>query len=112
MQHFEFVRVCSAFALACGWLVNLGATAEQAQPKFGMQQRTPWTVSRIEGSPDPPRPYRCERVYPKLNFSEPTVITTAAGSNRWFVAQRGGKIYSFVKDPRLRPSGSIFGHLC
>ena len=38
---------------------------------FGIQKRTPWTTSRIRGAPDPPAPYRTERVFEKLKFAEP-----------------------------------------
>ena len=30
--------------------------------------RPPWDTSKITGSPDPPSPYRTERLYPKLAF--------------------------------------------
>jgi uncharacterized repeat protein (TIGR03806 family) len=66
---------------------------------IGIQQRTGWTTSRIQGAPDPPAPYRTERVFEKLQFVEPLEMVAAPGSDRLFVAERYGKIYSFPNDP-------------
>ena len=30
--------------------------------------RTPWTTSRVVGSPDPPPPFRVVRAFPNLKF--------------------------------------------
>jgi uncharacterized repeat protein (TIGR03806 family) len=60
-----------------------------------MERRVPWTTSRIKGSPDPPTPYRTERVFPGLKFREPLALAFAREADRWFVAERYGKIYSF-----------------
>src|SRR5262245_35846862 len=79
-----------------------GATAEQAgkdpQPKaFGLEKRVPWTTSKVIGSPEPPPPYKTEPAFPRLpKFEEPLDLTFAPGTNRLFVAERWGKIYSFV----------------
>jgi uncharacterized repeat protein (TIGR03806 family) len=78
-----------------------GATAEddkkpQRKP-FGLQKRVPWTTSKVIGSPEPPPPYKTEPAFPKLpKFEEPLDLTYAPGTNRLFVAERWGKIYSFV----------------
>jgi uncharacterized repeat protein (TIGR03806 family) len=68
---------------------------------FGIQERTPWTTSNIHGAPDPPAPYRTERVFEKLKFAEPLEMVSAPGSDRLFVVERYGKIYSFPNDPRV-----------
>ncbi len=72
-----------------------------AKRPFDIEQRTPWTTSRIRGAPDPPAPYRIERVFEKLHFAEPLDLASARGSDRLFVAERYGKIYSFPNDPRV-----------
>src|SRR5260370_2022874 len=72
-----------------------------AQPSarpYGIDKRTPWTTSRITGSPEPPHPYRVERVFPKLGFKNPLLITNAPGTDRLFVGEHAGKLYSFPKD--------------
>ena len=61
----------------------------------GIESRVPWTGSRITGSPDPPSPYRTERVFPGIQFQNPVVLTNAPETDRLFVAELGGKIYTF-----------------
>lgn len=82
-----------ALALLAAALL-LGVTA--AQKDKPPPKRTPWTTSKIVGSPDPPPPYRLEVAFPKVKFFEPLEATAVAGSKRLFVATRPGKIYSFV----------------
>ena len=71
---------------------------ERPQP-FGIEQRIPWTVSRITGSPDPPLPYVVKRVFPKLKFKEPVDWANTPAVDRLFVAEQWGKIFSFKNDP-------------
>jgi putative heme-binding domain-containing protein len=73
---------------------------EPPQRPPGIKARTPWTTSRITGSPDPPPPYRLERVFPKLAFKNPLLLTRAPGMSRFFVGEHAGKIYSFPIDPQ------------
>src|SRR5438128_1275046 len=75
------------------------APAEHPARPYGIEKRTAWTTSRITGSPEPPHPYRIERVFPKLTFKNPLLIANAPGSERLFVGEHAGKIYSFPKDP-------------
>ena len=79
--------------IAC-WPVS-GADPDRP---FGIAQRIPWTGGQITGSPDPPSPYRLQRVLPQLQFKNPTLLTSAPDSDRLFVAELEGKIYSFPTD--------------
>lgn len=74
-------------------------SAEPSARPFGIEKRIPWTTSRITGSPEPPHPYRVERVFPKLGFKNPLLITNAPGTDRLFVGEHAGKLYSFPNDP-------------
>jgi len=76
-----------------------GPFAEAGQAPVGKIERTPWTTSRVTGSPEPPHPYNIERAFPKLTFKNPLLLTMAPGSNRFFVGEQAGKIYSFPNDP-------------
>ena len=38
---------------------------------FGIDKRELWTTSKVVGSPDPAPPYRLEKVFPDLTFTEP-----------------------------------------
>jgi putative heme-binding domain-containing protein len=65
----------------------------------GLGKRVPWTTSRLTGSPEPPPPYRSRRVFPKLHFRNPLLLTAASWTKRLFVAEHSGKMYSFPPDP-------------
>jgi putative heme-binding domain-containing protein len=84
-------------------------TIEQAAPETqatdkrsdGLQPRVAWTTSKVRGSPDPPLPYRAQRAFPNIHFQNPTVLTSAPGSDRLVVAEQTGKIYSIANDPAV-----------
>src|SRR5262249_21754145 len=78
------------------------ATNHSATPKqtHGIPARVPWTTSRITGTPEPPHPYRIVRVFPKLHFRNPLLLSRAPGMSRFFVAEHQGKMYSFPMDEK------------
>jgi len=71
--------VFGAAAVIVVWMaVLLGRGADgrddgkpAARAASGLDQRVPWTTSKVRGSPDPPTPYRTEIAFPKLKFDEP-----------------------------------------
>ena len=70
---------------------------EPIKKEFGLEKRTPWTASKVIGSPEPPAPYKTEPAFGKLQqFEEPLDLAQAPGSDRMFVAGRWGKIWSFI----------------
>ena len=90
------------------WAAAGGATpaaAEEGSRKengfrdsYATLKRTLWTTSRVKGSPDPPNPFRTEVAFPHLRFEQPLELTIAPGSDRLFVVERFGKIFSFEVD--------------
>lgn len=88
-------------AVPLGVFLMAAPAFSQEWPKDG--ERRPWTTSRIVGSPEPPPPYRLERVYPKLTFDHPLEILRSPGSDRIFIIEHHqehlGRIYSFPTDP-------------
>lgn len=72
-------------------------------PEPGPSGRTPWTTSRVQGSPEPPPPYTTERVFPSLTFQECLDLAMPPGDDRFYIAELAGKIYSFVPGPDPRP---------
>lgn len=64
--------------------------------------RTPWTTSRVLGSPDPPPPFKVVRVFPNLKFDHPLLIVRYPGSNRLIVGEQAGVLYSFVDQPEAQ----------
>ncbi len=74
---------------------------EEKAPPVGIAKRVPWNTSKVNGSPDAPPPYRTELAFAQLQkFAEPLDLATVPGANRLVVAERRGKIFSFVNDPR------------
>lgn len=80
------------------------SAAELTKPRqaTGIARRVPWISSRVVGTPEPAPPYRTERMFPNLQFTEPIVLTTIPGSNRLAVAELKGKIYTFPNDPNVQ----------
>lgn len=89
-------------ALVGGWFFLSSPPAAQdkdgkpVRKPVGIEKRVPWTTSKIKGFPEPPPPYSTEPAFPKLKFSEPLDMTYAPGTDRLFIAERWGKVYSFV----------------
>jgi glucose/arabinose dehydrogenase len=85
----------------------LASAGEQSTEKpivrkpWGIDTRVPWTNSRVKGSPDPPAPYRTEEAFPNLKFDEPLAMGAVPGTNRFGIAERHGKIYTFENEPRV-----------
>jgi putative heme-binding domain-containing protein len=68
--------------------------AEPAKPT-----RTPWTTSHVVGSPDPPAPLKVVRAFPNVKFHHPLLIARPPGSDRLFVGEQAGVLYSFLDKP-------------
>lgn len=84
--------ICALAAISVGWWwKNKG-------PIHAQEKRIPWTTSRITGSPEPPPPYQTQRAFPKLTFSAPTDLAYAPGSDRLFIVQQFGKVFSIPND--------------
>ncbi|WP_417382143.1 PQQ-dependent sugar dehydrogenase [Gimesia sp.] len=92
--------------LTCFVIQVAAVQAEDA--RFGLEQRVPWTTSRIKGTPDPALPYETERAFPQLKFNQPLAIATAPGEKRFFVAERKGKIFSFNYEDQQTSQADLF----
>ena len=67
--------------------------------EIGASARPAWTSSTVKGTPEPPPPLRARPFYEHVRFKNPTSLTTAPGSDRFFVTEHYGGIYSISKDP-------------
>ncbi|MFN0055110.1 MAG: PQQ-dependent sugar dehydrogenase [Planctomycetales bacterium] len=61
----------------------------------GATRRVLWTSSKIQGTPEPPAPYRIAPLFPKLKFFEPLAMGLVPGTNRFLIAERKGKVFTF-----------------
>src|SRR6186713_190373 len=80
----------SAHRLAGAAALWVSATLMAAVPT-----RTPWTTSRIEGTPEPPRPFVAEQIRPELRFTEALELAAVPGTDRLLVVERRGKVSTF-----------------
>ncbi|MBA4192214.1 MAG: hypothetical protein C0467_29955 [Planctomycetaceae bacterium] len=71
---------------------------ERAEPK-----RVPWTTSKITGSPEPPPNFKSVRVFPEAKFTKPLQITPCPGSDRLFITEEHGKIFSLKPGAGSKP---------
>jgi putative heme-binding domain-containing protein len=92
--------------LAGGFTACLGAsaaaTAQTKQGEPAQPKRVPWTTSRVVGSPDPPPPFKVVRAFPNLKFKQPLLLARCPGSDRFFVGEHAGVLYSFADTPDAR----------
>ena len=93
--------------LAWGPALGRGAPPTVEAP-YGIKQRVAWTTSKITGSPDPPLPYRTERIFPKQTFDKPVEAVFFPASDRLCVVEQLGKIHLLPKDPQTAGSEVIF----
>jgi len=85
------------------WLTSSAAEPPRPKgPEAAKSLRTPWTTSRVLGSPDPPPPFKVVRAFPKLKFVHPLLLARCPGSDRLFVGEQAGVLYSFADTPDAR----------
>lgn len=78
------------------------AKADTSEAAYGLERRVAWTTSRVTGSPEPPSPFAIERVFPHLTFRNPVILSPAPGTERLYLAEVRGEIFSFPPDPDCR----------
>src|SRR5262245_53128634 len=99
-----FVAASASLLLLVAGLVVRLATSAAAPPGPAISApaksvRTPWTTSRVVGSPDPPPPFKVVRAFPNLKFVHPLLIARSPGDSRLFVGEQAGVLYSFADKP-------------
>jgi putative heme-binding domain-containing protein len=85
------------------WLArSAGQPPEAKEAGPAKAVRLPWTTSRVVGSPDPPPPFKVVRAFPNLKFTHPLLLARPPGSDRLFVGEQDGVLYSFLDRPDAR----------
>ena len=93
----ESMLSCEWFAMRYQFILILSAAF--AVPILGNgAEREIWTSSRVTGSPEPPKPFRVQRVYPGLQFNQPVELMSVPGTNKMMVLEVTGKLFSFDDD--------------
>ena len=62
---------------------------------FSLEKRELWTTGNIHGTPEPPDPFTTRNAFPRLKLFEPLSVGLMPGSQRFGVATRPGKIFTF-----------------
>ena len=81
------------------FVAALTSAAEPVRKPYGIERRQLWTTGNIHGTPEPPDPYRIENAFPRLTLFEPLAVDRVPGANRFGVATRPGKIFTFEIRP-------------
>lgn len=76
-----------------------GEKIPDPSPASDLRPRVPWTISRFQGTPDPAPPYAVEVAFPNLRFQRPGTLSSAPGTERLFVVEVEGRVYSFPNNP-------------
>ena len=92
-RRLSWVVLGVAVLAVVGWGVG-------AEKKAG---RTPWVGSKLVGSPDPAPAFKLVNAFPQAKFDHPTLMTQAPGGGRFFVAEQGGKLFSFKPEAGAKP---------
>lgn len=92
MRAAPVLALLAFAAAAAGW-----SSAQPVTPPAAA--RKAWTTSRVVGSPDPPPPFKAVRAFPKVTFNHPLLIARAPGTDRLFVGEQDGVLYSVVNRP-------------
>ncbi|MDB5352060.1 MAG: putative heme-binding protein [Planctomycetota bacterium] len=87
-------------------LLSLCAGFAVADDKpIGPKPRTPWSSSRLVGSPDPPSPYTVEKTFTKQTWKAPIYLAEEPGTDRLLVVQaegaadQGARVLRIKDDP-------------
>ncbi len=100
MAPVRLALIAAFLALLTGGAGWLASSAGQAPPaKAG---RPAWTTSRVQGSPEPPPPFKVVRAFPNLKFNHPLLLARPPVGDRLFVGEQDGVLYSFVDRPDAR----------
>ena len=75
------------------------------------QERTPWTTSRITGSPESPPAYVAEPLWTNLNLDNILEIAHLPEARRIFLVAQKGTILSLPDDTRNEPESIVFAEL-
>jgi glucose/arabinose dehydrogenase len=75
------------------------------------QERTPWTTSRITGSPETPPAYVAEPLWTDLNLDKILEIAHLPEARRIFLVAQKGTILSLPDDTRNEPESIVFAEL-
>lgn len=104
MRIHRDIRFSSIIALGffCGFACNVAHAADQL-----VGPRPAWTTSKVQGSPEPPEPYKIVSAFPQLRFTKPTSIEEVPSSDRLLITEMAGKVFSFLKQANVKQADLV-----
>lgn len=91
-------RFCSALFVSSA-IFSVALAADEAP--YGLQRRIPCDTSRLNGTPEPPPPYKTRRAFPKLTFNQPVYLIAEPGTDRLIVVTLANKALAFRDQPAI-----------
>lgn len=82
------------------------ATLCLAGPVMG-QSRVPWTTSKVEGTPERPKPFVQEPILGHLKFSEALELSAVHGTGHLLLVERTGRIFTFNPKSDSEPANEV-----
>jgi putative heme-binding domain-containing protein len=89
-----------ALALSFDWSSHAADDRDKAKDPG---PRKPWTTSKVTGAPEPPPKYKSARVFPNAKFNHPLLIAHCPGSDRFFIGEQEGRLFSLANKPEAKP---------
>ncbi len=99
VRHLPILAVVLLLIGISEHLTIPSAHAADNEKSFGIAKRIPWNSSHVVGTPDPPTPFRTERVFDKVKLDNPTDIQPTPDGKWWIVCQEWGVIRAFANEP-------------
>ncbi|MEO1615879.1 MAG: PQQ-dependent sugar dehydrogenase [Planctomycetota bacterium] len=115
LRHCFYAAIFALLGiLSCSLACEVRMFADEVPPVLAQKRRVPWTQSRLKGSPEPPPPFRAERIWSQLQFRSPLAFLQVPSRNCNLVLERKGVIRSFsmLGDPAETDVAlDLFGHV-
>ena len=102
MPHLLIRAAVAGTALFALALAFNKAADDKEPAKPEPPARKPWTTSKVTGSPDAPPKFKAVRAFPEAKFHHPLLIVKCPGSERLFVGEQEGMLYSLANTPNAK----------
>ncbi len=90
-------------ALAIVATTDWPSRADDKDKDKAKAERKPWTTSKVVGSPEPPPKFKSVRAFPNAKFDHPLLFVRCPGTDRVFVGEQAGVLYSLANTPAAKP---------
>jgi putative heme-binding domain-containing protein len=100
-KYAQTLASLAGFAAVMLMIAAARSSSTADEPK-AETKRKPWTTSMITGSPEPPPKFKAARLFPDVKFHHPLLVTRCPGTDRLFVGEQEGVLYSVNPGPAAK----------